>query len=210
MKSIGIRSRVSPFLIAALLLLQLSPGLAAGQPDGQQATAQGSRVPGIPAPSKETTRDKRRGPVEVAFTKWRTALLPPTGVPTRIFFKGSVGGDLGAGDLVAEVLDRKTSTPCTAFEPPCTPGVTPPTITGSIVALHAIYEVQVGERSFTALLQGGTNGATSAALLDGVVLAGWRTGARVHVAFQTVAGCDGAPAGPCFQGVIQIGPAPGD
>lgn len=188
MKIIAVRSRVSLFLVAVVLLLQLSPAVAIGQPG----------------------EDKDRGPVEVTFTKWRTALLPPPPeVPTRFLFKGIVGGDLGDGNLVAEVLDRKVSTPCTAFAPPCTPGVTPPTITTSIVALQAIYEVQVGEHSFTALIQGGTNGATGAALLDGVVLAGWRTGARVHVAFQTMTNCAGAPTpGTCFQGVIRVGRAP--
>ena len=73
MRIIGVQSRVSPFLIAVVLLLQLSPALATGQPDAQQATIQGSRFPGMPVPSTETTRDKRRGPVEVTFTKWRTA-----------------------------------------------------------------------------------------------------------------------------------------
>ena len=205
---IGVQSRVSAFLIAAVLLLQLSPGQAAGQRDAQQPTIQGSRFPGIPVASTETRKDRRRGPVEVTFTKWLTAVLPPTGVPVRRLFKGTVGGDLGDGDLVAEVLDRKESTPCTALDPPCTPGITPPTITPPIIALHAIYEVQVGEHSFTALIQGGTNGATRASLLDGVVLAGWRTGAQVHVEFQQKSDCADAPAGPCFQGVIRVERAP--
>jgi hypothetical protein len=30
---------------------------------------------------------------------------------------------------------------------------------------------------------------SGAALLDGVILAGWRTGARVHVEFQTKTNC---------------------
>jgi hypothetical protein len=206
MKIIGVHSRVSPFLMAAVLGLQLSPAVATGQPGAQQATIQGSRFPGIAVPSTETTKDKRRGPVEITFTKWRTAILPPPpAAPSRRLFKGIVGGDLGDGDFVAEVLDRKDSTPCTALDPPCTPDIP---VTGSIIALHAIYEVQVGEHSFTALIQGGTNGVTTAALLDGVVLAGWRTGAKVHVAFQTIPTCDGAPAGPCFQGVIRVERAP--
>ena len=188
MSIIGVQRRVSRVLIAAVLLLQLSPALAAGQPDAQQATTQGSR------------------PVEVTFTKWPTTGLPPLpALPGRTLFQGLVGGDLGDGDFVGEVLDSKVSTACTAFAPPCTPGITPPTITGSIGALQAIYEVQVGENSFTALIQGGRNRVTGGvALLDGVILAGWRTGARVHVAFQTTADCAGAPAGPCFQGVIRV------
>jgi len=204
--NIGIQRRVSPFLIVAVLLLQLSPALAAGQADAQQAAIQGSRFPGIPVPSTETTRDRRRGPVEVTFTKWLTAVLPPSGVPVRRLFKGIVGGDVGAGDFVGEVLDREASTPCTALDPPCTPAV--PTITPSIIALHAIYEVRAGEHSFTALIKGGTNGATGAALLDGVILAGWRTGAQVHVTFQTMTNCADAPPGTCFQGVIRIERAP--
>ena len=46
----------------------------------------------------------------------------------------------------------------------------------SIVRLEAIYEIRAGDHSFTALIRGGTNNLTGAAQLDGVVLAGWRTG----------------------------------
>jgi hypothetical protein len=67
-------------------------------------------------------------------------------------------------------------------------------------------EVVDGDRSFTALVQGGTNNQTGAALLEGVILAGWRTGDRVHVEFEVMTNCLGAPLGRCFQGTIQIGP----
>ncbi len=211
MKAIAVQRRVSRFLIAGLLL-QLSPALATGRADAQQATIQGSHFPGMPVPGQETRRDRRHGPVEVTFTKWPTTGLPPLpAVPSRTLFKGFVGGDLGDGDFVGEVLDSKVSTACTFFADPCTPGTTPPTISGSIGALHAIYEVQVGENSFTALIQGGRNRvAGGVALLDGVILAGWRTGARVHVTFLTTTNCTGAPAGPCFQGVIRVERAPED
>jgi hypothetical protein len=197
MKIIGVRSRVSLFLIAAVLLLQLSSGLAAGQLDAQQATIRGNR------------------PVEVTFTKWPTTGLPPlpTVPPGRTLFQGFAGGDLGDGDFVGEILDSKVSTACSAVVPPCTPGITPPTITGSIGALHAIYEIHVGENSFTALIQGGRNRVTGGvALLDGVILAGWRTGARVHVAFDTLSNCtdrDGVAHAPCFVGTIRVGRVPG-
>lgn len=102
MRIMAVRSRVSPFLIAVVLLVQLSPTLA------------------------ETRKDGRRGPVEVTFTKWRTAVLPQPGAPTRLLSEGFVGGDLGAGGFVGEVLNRPVSTPCTALAPPCTPGITPP------------------------------------------------------------------------------------
>ena len=207
MRIIGVQSRVSPFLMAVVLLLQLSPAVATGQPDAQQAGIQGSRFPGMPVPSTKTTKDRRHGPVEVTFTKWLTAVLPPSGVPVRRLFKGFAGGNLGAGDFVAEVLDRKASTPCTTLDPPCTPGV--PTITGSIASLHAIYEVQVGEGSFIALIQGGSNSAGGR--LEGVIVSGWRTGAHVRVAFDTLSSCtdrDGVAHGPCFEGTIRIGRAP--
>jgi hypothetical protein len=197
MRVIGVRSGVYQVLVLVMLMGQLSPTLATAQSNWRQAAIQDNT---------QTAGLRGYGPVEVTFTKWRTAVLPPTGVPTRFFFKGFVGGDVGAGDFVGELLDRKLSTACTAFDPPCTPGVTPPTITTPITALHAIYEVQAGERSFTALIQGGSNGVTGAAILQGVVIAGWRTGASVSVTFQTLTNCDNAPAGACFRGVIRIEP----
>ena len=54
---------------------------------------------------------------------------------------------------------------------------------------------------------------TGAAQLDGVVLAGWRTGAPVHVEFETIpaADCVGVPPGKtCFVGTIHVGRAPRD
>jgi hypothetical protein len=77
-----------------------------------------------------------------------------------------------------------------------------------------MYEVVDGDRSFTALIRGGQN-AAGAGLLDGVILTGWRTGARVHVEFQkhlaSEGGCVGAPFNTtCFEGIIHVGRAPRD
>jgi hypothetical protein len=99
MRIIGVHIRVSPFLIAVVLLFQLSPALAAGQPDAQRATIQGSRFPGMPVPSPETRKDRRRGPVEVTFTKWGT---------TGTSLEGIAGGDVD-GRFVGEVLEGQTS-----------------------------------------------------------------------------------------------------
>ena len=128
----------------------------------------------------------------VTFTKWVTVVVPPIpgeAVASRFLMAGIVGGDV-AGDFVGEVLDRRVSTTGT--------------VTAQIVALDALYEVQAGDHSFTALIQGGQNNATRKALLDGVILDGWRTGARVHVEFTVISGCPGKPAGPCFEGTIRI------
>jgi hypothetical protein len=126
-------------------------------------------------------------PLQITFTKW---------VTTSPFFEGFWGGDL-ANKFASEVLQRQVS---------ANPAL------NSIVRLEAIYEVKDGDRSFTALIRGGTNNVTGAARLDGVVLAGWHTGAQVHVEFDTIpatTGCFGAPAGKtCFVGTIHVGRAP--
>jgi hypothetical protein len=188
MKTISVRSCVASIVTAVVLLAQISPALA-GAPQGELAMTQGSRFPGMPEPSRETARNKRRGPVEITFTKWIT---------TSPLMEGFTGGDV-PGVFVGEVFQRQVSRD------------------GRIIRLEAVYEVQAGDHSFTALIRGGTGetksgepaSVTGAALLDGVILAGWRTGAQVHVAFQTMTNCAGAPdARTCFEGTIRIERAP--
>lgn len=128
-------------------------------------------------------------PVEITFTKWVTAYP---------LMEGFWGGDT-SNEYVGEVLQRQVSVN--------------PDLNG-IVRLEAIYQINAGDHSFTALIRGGTNSVTGAAQLDGVVLAGWRTGAPVHVEFDTIpgtTGCAGAPPGAtCFMGTIRVGRAPRD
>ena len=137
---------------------------------------QGSRVPGMPVAAMDEARDNQRGPVDITFTKWIT------GFP---LMAGFVGGDV-AGDFAGEVLQYQESG------------------NRRIIRLEAMYEVQAGNRSFTALVRGGQNNETGTAILDGVILGGWRTGARVHVEYEVKTDCTGAPAGLCFQGTIHI------
>jgi hypothetical protein len=141
----------------------------------------------------------RNRPVEITFTKW---------VTTFPLMKGYWGDDF-ANEFVGEVLQRQVSQlqadNCFLPAPNC----------GRIIRLEALYEVHNGDRSFTALIRGGTSGDTGAALLDGTILFGWRVGAPVHVEFQTIpgttGGCVGAPPGAtCFQGTIHVGRAPRD
>lgn len=139
-------------------------------------------------------RDDARD-VVVKFTKWVTSIVPAdpaTVTPMRILMAGVTGGHIGAGTFVGEVLDRKQSSGLTA----------------KIVSLQAIYEVQAGAFSFTALIRGGS-GTEEIGLLDGVILNGWRAGARVHVEFKTEASCaeNTNPAGVfpnCFRGTIHV------
>ena len=119
---------------------------------------------------------------EVTFTKWITGTSPSG----TFLMAGLTGGD-APGSFSGEVLDRKVSTD------------------GRTTLLHPVYEVISGNRSFTALIRGGQN-STGLGLLDGVILEGWRTGARVHVEFQRMTDCYGAPPGTCFQGTIRILP----
>jgi hypothetical protein len=148
------------------------------------------------APALANDRDDHNRPVEVTFTKWGVA-APPVPAPQPPFglFEG-FSGDLGVGSFVSEVLWRQSS------------------LNGHVVGLEALYEVVDGDRSFSALIRGGQN-AAGAAHLDGVILAGWRAGARVQVVFQrylanpTMASCEGAPVNKnCFVGIIHIGRAP--
>jgi len=181
-----VQSRVSLAVIAAAFLLQLSPGLAAGQPTAQQATIQGSR------------------PVQITFTKWAT---------TGTFLAGIAGGDV-PGRFVGEVLEGQTSVnPELNPNPEGLPG---PLVNGvrRLEALYQV-NADDEQLSFTALIRGGQNQVTGVARFTGFVAAGWRSGARVSVEYQRYWAGDphcldaGAPVtATCFQGVIRVDRAP--
>jgi hypothetical protein len=145
-----------------------------------------------PSPATGQDHDDNR-PVEITFTKWG---VPPPAVPPTPFFGLFEGfaNDGPVGSFNAEVLWRQQS------------------VNQHVAGLEAMYEVVDGDRSFTALIRGGSN-AQGLGLLDGVIQAGWRTGAKVHVEFQrylpSEGGCPGAPAGRnCFVGTLYVGHAP--
>lgn len=142
--------------------------------------------------------DHNSRPVEVTFTKWGVAAPPlPAPQPPFGLFEGFVN-DLPVGSYVGEVLWRQVS------------------LNGHVTGLTALYEVVDGNRSFSALIRGGQN-AAGAAHFDGVILAGWRAGARVEVVYQRylanplAASCEGAPVNRnCFVGTIYVGRPPND
>ena len=176
------------------LLFPMSAAISADQPDTGHGNQLGDRS------------------VTVSFTKWRVNIpADPSQPPFQ--FDGTARGPV-AGTFVAEVLQRQSTT-FNKFRNPLT-------------RLEAVYEVQTeacvatpeicglnGDRSFTALIRGGQDSAASGRL-DGVILAGWRTGARVRVVFQrhipssaTDFACTDAPINKvCFEGTLQIGGAP--
>ena len=140
MKATRIATRFASFLSVFLLMLQISPVLAAA-PQGQSENNQS---------------------FVVTFTTWGTGVTPPTAAPfppadpgqNIILFTGFAGGD-APGAFSAEVLYRKASTD------------------GKIAQLWPIYKVSSGNRSFTALIQGGSTDA-GLGLLEGVIMDGWR------------------------------------
>ena len=132
-------------------------------------------------------RNHRRA--EITFTKWLT-----TPTPTGALMEGFTGGD-AEGLFTGEMLSRQVS------------------VDLRVVKLEATYEVEAGDRSFVALIRGGMGQRISSepvslsgvGRLDGVVLSGWRAGAQVHVFFDTMYNCAGAPTtGKCFVGTITI------
>jgi len=196
MNTIRVHSRVSAFVSAVVLLAQISPVLAVPP---EAPLPQGSPTPGFSTQSGDPGEHKDRRPVKITFTKWITEVVPADSakaIPVRFAMAGYTGGEV-PGDFIGEVLNRQVS------------------LNGRVIWLEGMYEVQAGDRSFTALIRGGTGETKSgepasvsgAALLDGVVLAGWRTGEKVHVAFQTTTNCLRAPTtGTCFQGTITVSP----
>ena len=150
------------------------------------------------SPALATDKDHNNRPVDITFTKWGvTAPPPPAPQPPFGLLEGFADGG-PVGSYVGEVLWRQAS------------------LNGHVVGLEAMYEVVDGDRSFTALIRGGQN-AAGAAHFDGVILAGWRVGARVQVVYQrylAIAGmpsCAGAPLNKtCFEGTIRVGRAPKD
>jgi hypothetical protein len=148
------------------------------------------------APAMAAKPDDQNRPVDVTFTKWGVA-APPLPAPQPPF--GLLAGfadDGPVGSYVGEVLWRQAS------------------LNGHVVGLTAMYEVVDGDRSFTALIRGGQN-AAGAAHFDGVILAGWRAGARVQVVYQRylaivgMPSCEGAPDNrTCFVGTIHVDRAP--
>ncbi len=156
----GIRARaIAASAAVALLTLSLSTGvvLAGGGRDSRNA--------------------------ENTFTKWATTQAPAGDV--LFFMAGVVGGDVGAGTYVGEVVGLS--------------------VTDTGLVIDAFYHFNGSRHSFTArahIVQTGfTNGST--AVITGTVSEGWLKGNEVTGGY-TVISCIEAPNGTCFQGSLDI------
>lgn len=148
---------------AAVLLLTLAVGSGAVSADG--------------------ARDHRNA--ENTFTKWVTAV---PGVPPVIRnMAGTVGGDVGNGTFVGEVLSV--------------------TVTGTTKVIDAAYHFNGSTHAFSASVHvvqtGLVNGST--AVITGWVTDGWLKDNRVAGEYTQVT-CEQAPGvfGTCFQGTLDI------
>jgi hypothetical protein len=117
--------------------------------------------------------------IEVTFTKWIDPVFPQ--------FKGVAGGGV-PGAFAATVLER------TPFD------------NGNIVALRAEYEVIADNpaRSFKAEIEGKQNNQIGVGVLNGRVVEGWLTGARVHVTFDVIEPCPQFNKPRCFTGILRV------
>jgi hypothetical protein len=150
-------------LTAAVLLLTLAVGAGAVSADGG--------------------RDHRNA--ENTFTKWVTAV---PGVPPVIRnMAGIVGGDVGNGTFVGEVLSV--------------------TVTGTTKVLDATYHFNGSTHAFSASVHVVQTGLVdgSTAVITGRVTSGWLEGNAVAGAYTQIT-CEQTPGvfGTCFQGTLDI------
>jgi hypothetical protein len=138
--------------------------------------------------------------VHMSFTKYAT-INPGGGV-----MQGVVKGDV-AGPFVGYVFSLQQSGLVAQQAKLGVP-------VADVFAIQALYEVDADRpsHSLRALIQGGQDINSNAAILDGTVLGGWLTGEHAHVQFKALP-CSqsdlgtqpNALNGTCYQGTLTIG-----
>ena len=163
MKTICIQKLFASFVIAMLLSVNISSALAGG------------------LHGTEVGKNKFRGRVEVAFTKWLA------GWPNMA---GLVSGDAGGGHFVGEVLN---------FEH-----------TEAVDKIEALYHINGGAFQFTAhnfITQDNLKGTAE---IHGIVTDGPLKGAQVHGEYQVISPCgvinaqNGGGGDTCYQGTLSV------
>jgi hypothetical protein len=121
------------------------------------------------------------------FTKWVTTSPPAPGVIANMV--GVVGGDVGPGPYMGEVLSLST--------------------TGNITNIEALYHFNGSKHAFTAALNVTQDGSAGTATITGDVTEGWLKGASVTGEYTVMAVCplktpDNAEGTMCYQGTLHV------
>lgn len=121
------------------------------------------------------------------FTKWVTTWPPTENVPANMV--GVVGGDVGPGTYIGEVLSANT--------------------VGNITSIHALYHFNGSKHAFTADLNVTQDESVGTASIIGYVTEGWLKGASVTGDYTVLAVCPMETPGNvfgtvCFQGTLHV------
>jgi hypothetical protein len=121
------------------------------------------------------------------FTKWVTTSPPAAGVVANMV--GIVGGDVGPGAYVGEILSMNT--------------------VGNITSIEALYHFNGSKHAFTADVNITQDNSKGTAAITGHVTEGWLKGASVTGEYNVLAICpmatrDNAYGTMCFQGALHI------
>jgi hypothetical protein len=121
------------------------------------------------------------------FTKWVTTSVPATGVVANMV--GVVGGDVGAGTYVGEILSMIT--------------------VDTTTSIHALYHFTGSKHAFTADLNITQDETEGTATVAGKVTDGWLKGASVTGEYNVLPTCtmltpDNAFGTVCFQGALHV------
>lgn len=158
-------NRISKLIVLALLIVFVSLGVP--------IVAAGTSSLGIQA-ALAGDDDDHGHDVDITFTKWITTIPNMEGV---------VGGDVGTGTFVGEILDFVPRTRITNIE--------------------ALYHINGSAHSFTAHVFVRQNEVRGTAQIRGVVTEGWLAGKRVRGSY-TVISCPDRTNGVCFEGTLHI------
>ncbi len=169
------------FALALAVFVTLSVSLSVGAALGDRGADPGTAV------------GRDHGAADVTFTKWVTSLPADPSTLAGVHMSGVVGGDVGTGLYRGLVLgDDTTSMP-------------------GFWLGHALYGFFGRSHSFVADIHITENDTVSpaTAMLRGVVVVGWMSGARVTGQYTQWVTCPIATPGNvfgslCFQGTLHL------
>jgi len=131
--------------------------------------------------------DERGHTFDNTFTKWVTTWPPTENLPANMV--GIVGGDVGPGTYVGEVIGAST--------------------VDNITSIEAFYHFNGSKHAFTARLHIIQDESAGTAIITGDVTEGWLKGASVTGEYNVLAVCPmetpkNAFGTVCFQGALHV------